>query len=175
MTLIAEDGTGRTDAESFITVAYFVSYHANRGSVYTATGIQIEQVLRKATEYMEARWSNSWVGIRHSTLQALSWPRDGAFYPDDGRIALGVPVELQKACAEYALRALSDDLAPDLAYTTTTGMVLETEDRVGPIMERRKYNAGGMVTVTFRKFAVVDASLKPLMVGGSGSGYLERV
>ncbi len=174
MALITEDGTGLTNSESFVSVLYFITYHNNRGNAFTATTGQIEAALRKATDYMESRWANSWVGIRHSTLQALSWPRDGAFYPDDGRIALGVPVEVQKACAEYALRALSNELSPDLEYTTSLGVVEETEDRVGPIMERRKYAVGG-TTVTFRKFAVVDASLKQLMMGGSGSGYLERV
>lgn len=173
MTLIVEDGTGLTNSESWISVLYFITHHNNRGNVFTATTAQIEAVLRKATEYMEARWSNVWVGIRHSPLQALSWPRDGAFYPDDGRIAQGVPVEVKRACAEYALRALTDKLAPDIEYTTTTGLIEETEDRVGPIMERRKYRAGG-IAITFRKFPVVDISLKPLLING-GSGYLERV
>ena len=174
MALEVEDGTAKVNAESFASVDEFTTHHTLRGNTYTATDSAIEAALRKATDFMEARWSTSWVGSRSTVTQALSWPRDGAYYPDDGRPALDVPIEIKRACVEYALRALTNELAPDLEYTTTLGPVVETEDRVGPIMERRKYANGG-ATMAFRKFPVIDKSLRPLLVGGGGDGYLLRV
>lgn len=172
MALIVEDGTGLSNSESFASLDQFLAYHGNRGNDLSATNLRIEQALRQATDYMEARWGLKWTGARLSDTQALSWPRTGAYYPD-GRQATGVPQEIYRACLEYALRAITEPLAPDPTYGDVQAPVIEREERVGPIMEKTVYGSGG-AQITFRKYPVVDQMIKPLLTGGGG-GYLTRV
>lgn len=117
MTIIVEDGTGRADAESYISVADADAYHAKRlngdwGPLANATK---EALLIKATEYMVGTYREMWAGYTVNATQALDWPRyevpDGRGGYIDSNI---VPAEVKKACAELALKANAGELAPDL-------------------------------------------------------------
>ena len=52
MSLVVEDGTGKADAESYISVADADTYHSNRGNTDWAalTTTEKEQLLRGATD-----------------------------------------------------------------------------------------------------------------------------
>lgn len=119
MTLIVEDGTGKTDAESFCTVAFADSYHSNRGSTAWAalTEPAKEAALRLATDYMEQVYRLAWAGFRSTEEQALSWPRDDVPRQDTYYNVYSseiVPVEVQRACSILALTASASELAPDV-------------------------------------------------------------
>ena len=113
MPLTVETGTGSATAESYATVAQADAYLAARGHTAWAdleTDVK-EQSLRKATEYMFAAYSLRWAGYRMTATQALDWPRayvprvpamTGTLYYADN----AVPVEVQRACAELALRGV---------------------------------------------------------------------
>ena len=77
--LIVEDGTAKPDAESYISAADASTYHAARGNTDWAalTTLAKERALRRATDYMLQVYSLQWAGVRHTTTQALDWPRDG--------------------------------------------------------------------------------------------------
>ncbi len=121
MTLIVEDGTGRSDSESFCSVEFATNYHSLRGNTAwesLASDTVREQLLRKASEYIEQVYSQRWAGIRKIGTQALSWPRDNVeirdawplqYYANDS-----VPTIVQNACAELALKANAGELAPDV-------------------------------------------------------------
>lgn len=124
MALIVENGTGLIDANSYITVAYADTYHSNRGNAAwaTLTTTVKEQLLIKSTDYIEQVYRLRWLGYRHTEDQALSFPRDEvprrdftflnqfSYYPNDV-----VPNEIKSACAELALKANNEVLAPDIA------------------------------------------------------------
>lgn len=165
MALIVEDGTAKSDAESFCTVAFADSYHSNRGNsswAAIATEAEKEALLRKATDYMEEVYRLRWLGYRATESQALSWPRDEvqrrdftylnqfSFYPNDQ-----VPTEIQKACAELAIKANSETLAPDI------GRVKE-RSKVGPIDVT--YEKG---SPPYKRFRAVDNILAPFLDSGS--------
>ena len=173
MAFVVEDGTGVPTANAFISVAFFKAYHDERGGDYSALtpDAKIEQVIVQATDYIQRRFGDKFVGARLTTTQALSWPRQYAYYPD-GRAALLVPIEIQQATAEYALRAAAGPLAPDIVYDQTNAPVIEREERAGPIVERYKFGGGGTST-SYRKYPLADSLLKSLLVGG-GEGYLLR-
>lgn len=104
--LTIEDGTGRPDAESFAAVAMADAYFAARGNE-AWPGLALpakEAALRQATDYMEAVFGRLWRSVRQSDEQALAWPREGWH---------GVPVAVQRACAELAFRASAGPLLPD--------------------------------------------------------------
>lgn len=166
MAFITEDGTGLLNSNAWISVAYFKDYHDTRGNDYSgaASDTVIEQKIVQATDYITRRFMGTWIGYRQGDNQSLDWPRISAFYPD-GRAALGVPLELKQACAEYALRAIADTLAPDPTYDDTNAPIVSREEQVGPIREAYTFGYFG-ATTSFRKYPLADSLLKELTVRG---------
>lgn len=175
MALIVEDGTGRADAESLCTVAAATAYHAARGNAVwaaLASDTVREQMLRKATDYMEQVYRLKWAGNLLSTTQALSWPRYlvpikgfssgmrsgvGAYYASNI-----VPTVVANACAELALRAISGDLAPDIT---------RLKKRVKVDVIETEYVDGATPYVRYR---AIDRMLDPFMSGTAGGIALVR-
>lgn len=117
MALITETGAGLADAESYCAVSFADQYHADRANTGW-TGLeapQKEAFLRRATEYMLAVYRENWKGARATSTQALDWPRTGVVVDGFELAAVTVPVEVQKACAILALKAIKGDLDPDPA------------------------------------------------------------
>ena len=129
MALEVEDGTGKSNAESYISVADATAYFAARGNA-TWAGLASdevrEQLLRKATDYMLGRYGQRWKGERVSEDQALDWPRECAYANGFLLDSDAVPLKVQHACAELAVRASAGDLQPD------AGPQVKSET-VGPI------------------------------------------
>ena len=123
MALIVETGSVVTGAESYISLADALTYHANRGNAAWAAlspATIREQCLRKATAYMVGQYRRRWAGYRYISSQELDWPRSFVPLPDEyfgGVVAYvsnnSVPVEVQYACAELALKASTGDLLVD--------------------------------------------------------------
>lgn len=152
MALEVEDGTGKDDAESYISVEGANTYHANRGNTtWTAlTDEQCEQALRKATDYMTQVYRLRWKGTRVTSTQALDWPRNWverdeySYVTMNGAQVIGgfmyfpndeVPTEVANACAELALIASTTTLNPALGRRSVREKVdvIEVEyDRYGP-------------------------------------------
>ena len=83
--LIKEDGTGRTDANSYASAADGDTYHD--GHLYAtawtaATSGNKEKALVMATRLIDAHFRFN--GARQSDRQALQWPRVGCPDPDGG-------------------------------------------------------------------------------------------
>lgn len=164
MALITETGVGLADAESYCDVAYADQYHAGRGNTAWA-GLeepQKEAFLRRATEYMLGIYREQWKGIRATSTQALDWPRDGVLVDKFELAADVVPVEVQKACAILALKAIKGDLDPDPtpAVKRTKVDVLEKE-YFEPSTRARPHKA-------------VDDLLQPFLAGMSMNVRLVR-
>lgn len=160
MALIDEDGTGKATAESYISVADASTYFTARGvTAWTAlaTDALREAALRKATEYMIGAYRSRWQGVRAFPLvQALDWPRAGVVR-DSWQVDIDeVPVEVQRACAELALKASAADLAPDL----TQGVIRE---QVGPIAV--EYDRSSPQSTRYK---AIDAMLAPFLKAGGG-------
>lgn len=142
MALIIEDGTGRADAESYISVAGADLYHGNRGnSMWQALATERkEQLLRQATDYM-AIYDSQWVGQRAVLGQALGWPRVGAVVYGQDVASNVVPLPVANACAALALKALSGPLAPD-------GGQAVKRQKVGPLEKEYQDNTSAKKTFT---------------------------
>lgn len=165
MAFVVETGAGLANANAYITVAYFKTYHTDRGNGFSASDKVLEHNIIKATDYIDQRWRGKFVGFRENITQSLEWPRVSAFY-SDGRIAADIPREVQQATAEYALRSLTGELAPDPVYDETNRPIREKEEQVGPISERVRYAGEGAVT-SFRKYPLADNLLRELTYLGS--------
>ena len=159
MSLIVEDGSVVTGAESYISVADASNYHTVRGNTAWAaltTDALREAALRKATDYMRQAYRSRWQGYKVNEDQALDWPRYGVEvegYAVDSDI---VPTEVKNACAELALRASAADLNPDL----TQGVARE---KVGQI--EVEYDKA---SPQFTRYKAIDALLSPYLKAGGG-------
>ena len=116
MALIIEDGSGRSDAESYVSLADCDAYHSARAnSSWTGDEAAKEAALLEATAFVEDSYRGLWRGVRSKWEQALSWPRFGVIDQDGFQVASdSLPSLLQAAVCEAALRAIEGDLTPDL-------------------------------------------------------------
>lgn len=162
MALIVEDGSGRADAESYLSVAEADAYFAERGGPAAWTGAATadkEAALRYAARWLDGRYR--WRGAIFDAEQGLGWPRTGA-RDDDGRTLAGVPQRLKDAAAELALAHLDEALNAARDRETRRERVngLEVE-----------YAAGAAPA---RRHPYVDGLLRGLVVGGTAGVPLER-
>ena len=158
MALIVETGTGDSTSESFCSVVDALSYNAARGNYTwsTLTTDQQEQSLVRATDYMEAVYSQRWAGTRTSSVQALSWPRYNVFVNGFVTLSSSIPRAVINACSELALRAAAGELLSDSTQqkTRTKVDVLEVEfDKYSP---------------QSTQYLAITALLAPYFESGSG-------
>ena len=166
MALIIEDGTALENSEVYCSVAFADAYHAARGNDAWDNVDNKEAALRKAADYIGQAYRANWAGTRVSDTQSMDWPRynvprtdsAGSYYPSNA-----VPIELQKANAEFALKTVDGDLLAD-----TDAPVIE--ETVGVITTR--YAAG---TSQAKKFPAVDKLLAPLMTNSGFGGSVRLI
>lgn len=110
MALVVEDGSQKTDAESYSSVAdadaYIARWHGN--SVWEAADDPTkERALLKATRYID---SFRFVGQVTDPDQALAWPRswvgsvDGKIFESEE-----IPIEIKHATIEAAMRVVDGE------------------------------------------------------------------
>lgn len=156
MAIVVEDGTGLSTANAYCEVAWVDAWATDRDR--DAWMRQVPTLKARfivlATDYIDRNFR--FLGVRTNPGQALEFPRrgiplpssasadyyetlDGMYLPSDE-----VPVNVMKACAEYALRAavLAEqdlDLQPDPAENLT-GTIVDKTEQVGTLMERTKWS-----------------------------------
>lgn len=171
--VVVEDGTGKANADSYISEADAISYLALRGNTTFAAASAANQAaaLRNATDFMVAAYRYRWAGYRFGLTQNLDWPRSyvpitdvafgygpaPSFLPFDA-----VPIPVQQTCADLAVRALVGPLLPDIAR-------IKRAVTVGPIKVDYDPYASA-VTV----FAAVANKIAPYLIG-QGSGRVQAI
>lgn len=126
MALTVEDGTGLTNADSYLSLAAFKAQCDAWGYSYAGkTDPQLEVALRQASAYIDTKWR--YKGNRLTAGQALEFPRSD-LYDWSSYAVTGVPTRVKQAVAELAFKGLSASLHEDL---DRGGMV--TSEAVGPI------------------------------------------
>jgi len=123
MALIVEDGTAKTDANAYVSVADADSYFATNAAWTALTPTQKEAAIVAATRWVDDAYFGLWNGFRFAQYQALAWPRDNSpglslfamrgyaprvttiLYDYDGFPLWGnvVPQAVKRACMEAAL------------------------------------------------------------------------
>jgi hypothetical protein len=162
MALVVEDGTGIADANSYIEAAWADTYHADRGNTAwaSAQATAKEQALIKATDYIETRFGDRFKGFPEfiDTPQGLSFPRL-KLYDRYGQVITGIPDNLKKATAEYALRALEAELMPDPDVDASGLPVKSVSEKVGPLETATEYQQATAPVLT-RPYPAADRLLK---------------
>lgn len=167
MSLVVQNDEGTAEgANAYLSVADFKAYHDDRGNDYSGSDdAAIGAAIIKATDYVDGRFR--YVGRKaNGFAQSTEWPRLEAYDPDDDSID-GVPTAVKEACAEYAFRALSAELAPDPEQSATGVRVQSTTTKVGVIEESITYAGDGatlgpsypMADMKLRRAGLVRSSL----------------
>lgn len=144
--LIVEDGTGKADADSYVSIATFKTYSDKVGFDYNGFNDDdvIAQAIRRATSYLDNYYGDRFSGYPvNKRDQSLAWPRSGVI--DRSGICVSstsVPREVVTAVCELAQRELISPniLTPDAATqnekSITVGPVSVTYDGAdtGPIV-----------------------------------------
>ena len=162
MALIVEDGTGKTNADSFVETADVDAYVLKFGLAFAGTTTEKEVACRQATRYLESVYSLRILGSRVSIDQSLSWPRVGVI--DRDGFAFGsdlVPQEWKDATCEMAVVARVETILPDLA---TPGDLNEKSVTVGPISVSKRWDSGQGQLKYYRR---VDLLVKRFVIASS--------
>lgn len=166
MAFVVEDGTAKVDATSYITVNEADDYFADRGVIgWTGEDLIKQAALIRATDYIDGRFGQRFIGTKKTTVQALAWPRtDAADFEDTD-----IPVKLRFACCEYALRALTAELAPDLKIDASGVIAVATKKKVGPIETEFSIPQTGLgaTPMLFRPYPAADMLLRGLVYSAS--------
>ena len=158
LTLVKEDGSGKTDANTYALVADADAFHEGHLYATAWTGASTankEKALVLATRLIDASYQFN--GGKTKSTQALQWPREGAIDPD--RLALArnalstvissyfesdkIPKALVEATCEMAREVLATDRtdAPDgeglsqVGLVGTVNLTFDKKDRQ-PIISR---------------------------------------
>ena len=142
LTLVKEDGTGKSDANSYADVTDGDAYH--EGHLYAtawtgATAGNKAAALVMATRLLDSQFQFG--GVRAHATQALQWPREDCPDPDANPDAVGQ-------------RVVASDVVPRgvMDATCETARALLIEDRTAnPLGEGLKFSGMGEFQQSFDK------------------------
>lgn len=156
MALTIEDGSGVAGATSYIDVAAARTYAVARGLALPAADGEVEALLIKAMDFIEA-YRGDFQGLKTAATNPLQWPRTGVTLDGYPLAEDAIPQVLKDAQAQLAVDAQNADLMP-----TGTGreVVMERVDVV-----QVQYAESGN-TNPQPIFTKAEALLKPLFKSG---------
>jgi hypothetical protein len=117
MTIILEDGSAKTNSNSYVDLPYADSYfssHPYYADEWDALSDSVKSnLLIEASQRLDTMFS--WVGEIKTDAQAMRWPRNYAYDIDQRLISSSiVPEGVKKACCELALfTSRKDTETPD--------------------------------------------------------------
>jgi hypothetical protein len=171
-TFIVEDGTGKTNANAYVTEAEADAYvdDHSQDAVWVAplSSALKQKAIRLATQYLDATYD--WFGVPTNEDQALDWPREGV--PKNDRWEYDsdeMPQALKDACAELAVKSANGtDLLADL---TDNGTIKREKSKVGSLESEIEYVDGNSPNTSFQ---LVDDLLSAAgLAEGSDSAVID--
>ena len=156
-TIVVEDGTGKTDSNSYVSAADLATYGTDRGVTISGTA---EDLLIKAMDYLE---DQRFKGNIASDTQALQWPRNYVVIDGYYVESTEIPQLLIDAECEIALAIdAGNDPLQDVGRT-------KSKTTVGPITV--EYEKG---TRDFTKVQRIDSKLRKLLIAGGSHAVVIR-
>lgn len=168
--LIVEDGTGITDANTYVSLAVATEYHRLRDNTAWEDAGENNQVasLIRASQYLDDRWQ--FQGTSFVETQGLEFPKTEIYDKDGYDVGETVPIEIINATCEYALQAVGDGLTTTPLFVTPDQTdpraITMQRDVVGPLETETRYDANQGIVVT-KSYPAADRIIK-------NSGYLSN-
>ena len=148
--LVIEDGTGLSNAESYVDESYVNAYFLKRGINEWASLTNREQLIIRAMDYIENNYT--YQGTKLLSTQSLQFPRlinSETVYP----------IALKNAACELALKSNEEDLLADTDKTTIREKVGALEIEYDPNQDNTK------------SYNYVNKLLAPYLVSTSSFSY----
>lgn len=160
MALVVEDGTGKSDAEAYISTADTSTYATSVGNSTwggLSTSVQ-EGHLRIGAMYLDIEYGLRWHGYRTNETQALDHPRTGIVDLDGYCIDSDeITNALKYANAEAAFRSADGDtLMGDITIDASSGLI-KKKIKIGPIEIDKEYGSQQSIK---KRYPKIDAILQ---------------
>lgn len=165
MALIVEDGTGKSDAQTYASVSQLQTYATGRRASLPNSTLDREALLLKA---MDAMQGLDYVGSRATKSQALDWPRRGVRIDSFEYASTEIPKQLLDAQCALAIEAQTTDLLPTIGANAAGAVISRT---VGPITTTYADSGRASNRPTVEK---AKAHLRPLLRSGGNNIRLVR-
>lgn len=159
MAFTVEDGTGVAGANSYVTLEFANDYFTERAvTAWTGADGVKQSALIRATDYIEGRFGARFIGTPTTDTQGLHFPvSDVSDYAEDE-----IPIKLKRAQCEYALRALTAELAPDPTVDESGVSVVTVKSKLGPLEEAFQVVGSGVPQLV-RAYPAADMLLTGLL------------
>lgn len=171
MSLIVEDGTGLSTAESYVSVVDADTYLAlftTPASWTAASTTDKEVALRTGSRYIDLVYGIRFKGERILITQALLFPRTGIVTDDNFSIDDdSVPIKLTHATITMATKAIDEDILPDLDVGSS-GELEGEKVKVGELEVSSFYSGS---TSPYKTYSKIDGFLKDFL---RSIGFIER-
>lgn len=170
MSLVVEDGTGQSTAESYVSASTYRTFWVNRNDAdidnsTTPTDAELEADLREGFAFVNNRARYN--GVKVSSTQAGAFPRN-YLYDREGNAAASIPASVKEAQMRAARAHRAGELFPRSAAPGAVASI-----KVDGVVEK-SFFAGGQVGTTNPLFDLIDALLEEWTTAGSGSVPLVR-
>lgn len=157
MTIVVEDGSIVSGANSYATVDELLAYATDYGVILsTSSEEENEILLRRAMQYIDAKYGSRFKGNRVSSSQPLHWPRAGVYIDGWLQPSNEIPRELLYGQLAAAVEADTQELISN----PTAPIKREKVD----VIEVEYFNPGKVLPVS--AFAKADALLNVLAKSG---------
>ena len=167
MAFVLEDGTGLPLANGYIDKTFLAAYLKDRSQSAALTGVataDVNAAIIEASEYIDITYR--FRGLKkiarrgsNTTSQGREWPREGALtipenetIPDDA-----VPSQVENACAELTLAALTISLLPDGASTA----IAAQSQGAGPLSKSTTYRRSATLPIFHKARRILGPLLLP--------------
>lgn len=151
---IVEDGTGKSTATAYISVAEFKQYWENRGTTFAESDSTIQGWINLSTEYIDANYK--FQSYKTYETQALAWPRANVIITRENKIidSSEIPNDLKNATAYLALQVKN--------FSTLFGIDEGVQAiSYGPVSKTFSRTDNGKV------FPLADKYLKDFLISGN--------
>jgi hypothetical protein len=153
-TIIAEDGSGKINSNSYITASDARTFASLRGFSLPSSDSSVEAMIIKAMDWIETK-RDQFKGIKTSSLQACQWPR--SYVEIDGiEIANNSIPSLLKSAQAALVIEINNGI--DIQPTRTDGFV--KRETVGPITTEYSEKVGASLEPVM---TAVESFLNPLL------------
>lgn len=150
---VQDDNGSVVDANAYVDLAYFNSYHTDRNVTNVVDGnyenADVQAAIIKATDFIDSRYS--FVGDRKGQNQVTEWPRFDAEDKDEYLI-FGIPHQVKEACAELALAELEapGSLFPSIPTDASGRQVKRSRSKLDVLESEVEYFGGDNPTQSTR-------------------------
>ena len=164
MTLIVEDGTGVTGADTYVSLADARTRATTLGVSISSTDGTAELQLQQATLYIDRTYRQQFQGVKLEVDQPLQFPRTPVVVDNILLDSDGIPQELIDA-EIYAAAQLESG---ESFYTNQEGKNIKLEEITGAIKQEYFNNGRSSTQVIFSN---IEETIKPLLGQGSMGKY----